>query len=189
MLASVRPTSPLSFPPAGREAQTLNVTPLALHHAPLLHTLYAAAPGYFALLGTRVPSLREVERDVEIALLDPRRRLELLYDDAGELVGSLDCKADYPEPGDLTINLLLIREDRQSQGLGRQAVRDLEARVRPGTSRILASVLGDNPRGARFWERLGYTFARDARPVMTWYAKPIGTLPVQATSALSVASD
>ncbi|GAA5514446.1 hypothetical protein Dcar01_03201 [Deinococcus carri] len=158
----------------------MNVTPLALHHAPLLHTLYAAAPGYFELLGTRVPSPREVERDVEIALLDPRRRLELLFDAAGELVGSLDCKLDYPEAGDLTINLLLIREDRQSQGLGRQAVRDLEARLPPGTGRILASVLGNNPRGARFWERLGYTFARDARPVMTWYAKPVGTLPVQA---------
>ncbi|EYB69374.1 N-acetyltransferase GCN5 [Deinococcus phoenicis] len=168
----------------------MNVTPLALHHAPLLHTLYAAAPGYFELLGTRVPSLSEVERDVEIALLDPRRRLELLFGPAGDLIGSLDCKRDYPEPGDLTINLLLIREDRQSQGLGRQAVRELEARVPPGTTRILASVLGDNPRGARFWERLGYTFALDARPVMTWYAKPVVAPPVQAgRKTLSLASD
>ncbi len=168
----------------------MNVTPLALHHAPLLHTLYAAAPGYFALLGTRVPTLREVERDVEIALLDPRRRLELLLDPAGELVGSLDCKLDYPAPGDLTINLLLIREDRQSRGLGEQAVRDLEARVAPGTGRILASVLGDNPRGARFWERLGYTFALDARPAMTWYAKPLAAPVPQASPAgLSLASD
>ncbi|GAA5533659.1 GNAT family N-acetyltransferase [Deinococcus metallilatus] len=168
----------------------MNVTPLALHHAPLLHTLYAAAPGYFALLGTRVPSLSEVERDVEIALLDPRRRLKLLFDDAGDLIGSLDCKHDYPGPGDLTINLLLIREDRQSQGLGKQAVRDLEAHVPPGTARILASVLGDNPRGARFWERLGYTFALDARPVMTWYAKPLTAPPLPAGgNTLTVASD
>lgn len=151
----------------------MKATPLALQHAPLLHELYASAPGYFSLLGTRVPTPAEVARDVEIALLDPRRRLELLHDEAGECVGSLDYKLDYPEPGDLTINLLLIREGRQSQGLGEAAVRDLEGRVPPGTTRILASVLGDNPRGARFWERLGYTFARDARPVMTWYAKPV----------------
>lgn len=151
----------------------MKVTPLALHHAPLLHTLYAAAPGYFALLGTRVPSFSEVQRDVEIALLDPRRHLDLLHDDAGELFGSLDCKQDYPNPGDLTINLLLIREDRQSQGLGERAVRDLERRVPRGTGRILASVIGDNPRGARFWERLGYSFALDARPALTWYAKPL----------------
>jgi GNAT superfamily N-acetyltransferase len=157
----------------------LKVTPLALHHAPLLHMLYAAAPGYFALLGTRVPSLSEVERDVEIALLDPRRHLELLHDEAGELFGSLDCKQDYPNPGDLTINLLLIREDRQSQGLGERVVRHLERRAPRGTGRILASVLGDNPRGARFWDRLGYSFALDARPALTWYAKPLARPPVQ----------
>ncbi|PNY81003.1 GNAT family N-acetyltransferase [Deinococcus koreensis] len=151
-------------------------TPLALHHAPLLHALYTATPGYFALLGTRVPSLSDVQRDVEIALLDPRRHLELLHDDQGELIGSLDSKVDYPEAGDLTINLLLIREDHQSRGLGKQAVRHLERRVPARTTRVLASVLGDNPRGARFWERLGYAFTLDARPAMTWYAKSVNQL-------------
>ncbi|GGR70868.1 N-acetyltransferase [Deinococcus seoulensis] len=155
----------------------MNVTPLALHHAPLLHRLYTSAPGYFDLISARVPSLSEVQRDVEIALLDPRRSMELVHDDQGELVGSLDCKRDYPEPGDLTINLLLIREDRQSQGLGEQVVRHLETHAPPGTTRILASVLGNNPRGARFWERQGYSFALDARPVMTWYAKPLSGPP------------
>lgn len=168
----------------------MKVTPLALHHAPLLHKLYTAAPGYFALLGTRIPTLREVERDVEIALLDPRRRLELLFDAAGAPVGSLDCKLDYPGAHDLTINLLLIREDRQSRGLGERAVRDLEARVAPATRRVLASVLGDNPRGARFWERLGYTFALDARPAMIWYAKPLAApVPQVSAPALGIASD
>ncbi|ACO45111.1 GNAT family N-acetyltransferase [Deinococcus deserti] len=151
----------------------MNSTPLALHHAPLLHRLYTESPGYFTLLGTRVPTEKEVERDVEIALLDPRRRLELLHDDHGELVGSLDYKLDFPEPGDLTINLLLIRESRQSQRLGEQAIRNLEARLPRGTTRLLASVLGDNPRGARFWERQGFTFTLDARPVMSWYAKTL----------------
>ncbi|MDL2343705.1 GNAT family N-acetyltransferase [Deinococcus sp. MIMF12] len=168
----------------------MKATPLTLQHAPLLHTLYAAAPGYFALLGTRVPTPAEVTRDVEIALLDPRRRLDLLHDGSGECVGSLDYKLDYPDPGDLTINLLLIREGRQSQGLGEQAVRDLEGRLPPGTARILASVLGDNPRGARFWERQGYTFALDARPVMTWYAKTLATpTPQSGRRTLSLAGD
>jgi hypothetical protein len=150
---------------------TLNVTPLALHQAALLHELYTATPGYFALLGTRIPTGKEVERDVETALLDPRRRIELLYDSSQELIGSLDCKIDYPAQADFMINLLLIRENRQSQSLGKQVVSDLEARLPLGTSRILASVLGNNPRGARFWERQGYAFALDARPAMTWYAK------------------
>jgi ribosomal protein S18 acetylase RimI-like enzyme len=168
----------------------LIATPLALHHAPMLHALYAATPGYFALLGSRVPTLADVEREIEIALLDPRRALCLLHDDHGELVGSLDCKNDYPQRGDVTINLLLIREDRQSQRLGEQAVQYLERHVPEGTTRILASVLGDNPRGARFWERLGYTFTLDARPAMTWYAKPVGAQPQRGDSApLGIAGD
>ncbi len=144
---------------------------MALPSAPLLHELYRATPGYFALLGCPVPSLQEVTRDIETALYDPRRRLELLYQEK-ELVGSLDYKLDYPQAGDVTINLLLIREDVQSRGLGRQVVRDLEKRL-PHSQRLLASVLGDNVRAVQFWERLGFAFATDARPVMTWYAKPL----------------
>ena len=162
---------------------------LALHHAPLLHRLYLDTPDYFALLGTQPPSLGEVERDVQTALFDPRRRLELLYQSgasmpAPELLGSLDYKLDFPEPGDVTINLLLIRGDLQSGGLGRQAVGLLEKQLPGGTSRLLASVLGNNPRAVAFWERLGFSFATDARPVMTWYAKPLGSAAAPRPAAL-----
>lgn len=193
--------------------------PMALQHAPLLHQLYLDTPDYFALLGTRPPSTGEVEHDVQTALFDPRRCLELIYldraaptagtDSTGstedgepaEPIGSLDYKLDFPEPGDVTINLLLIRGDLQSGGLGYQVVRQLETRLhgsklnsaRPGrplnndggldpassqqphAPRLLASVLGENPRAVAFWQRLGFSFATDARPVMTWYAKALGT--------------
>lgn len=146
---------------------------MALHHAPILHTIYQATPGYFALLGSRVPSISEVQGEIASALSDPRRRLELLHDERGRLVGLLDYKCDYPQPGDVTINLLMICEQWQNAGRGGQVVRELEARLPSGTRRVLASVLGDNPRGARFWARLGYRFALDARPAMTWYAKTL----------------
>lgn len=153
--------------------RTLSFTPLTLASAPLLHGLYQDTPGYFQLLGGHVPSVGEVERDVETAQHDPRRHLELLLSPQGELIGSVDYKTDYPEPGDLTINLLLIRQGEQGRGWGKLAARQLERRYAPSKRRVLASVLGDNPRGARFWERLGYRFALDARPAMTWYAKEL----------------
>ena len=191
--------------------QSLALHPVALQHAPLLHELYLRTPDYFSLLGTRPPSLGEVERDVQTALFDPRRCLELIYHGAelpGEPVGSLDYKLNFPEADDVTINLLLIRGDLQSSGLGQQVVRMLEARLRatrisappgqgpqtsdtqvkqaqapdleptrlqtvPAPPRLLASVLGENPRAVAFWQRLGFRFATDARPVMTWYAKPL----------------
>ncbi len=200
------------------KVQSLALHPVALQHAPLLHDLYLRTPDYFSLLGTRPPSLGEVERDVQTALFDPRRCLELIYQGAevpGEQVGSLDYKLNFPEPGDVTINLLLIRGDLQSSGLGQQVVRLLEARLQatrtsapadpgpqtsdvqvqqaqgdhtqapdleplnlatgPAPPRLLASVLGENPRAVAFWQRLGFSFATDARPVMTWYAKPLGS--------------
>lgn len=164
---------------------TISFTPVAPHHAPLLHQLYLDTPGYFDLLGGSVPNLGEVQRDLMTVVSDPHRHLELLHDARGELVGSVDYKTDYPEPGDLTINLLLIREDCQSRGLGQSVVEALEQRFAPHTRRILASVLGDNKRGARFWERQGYRFTLDARPVMTWYAKELGPSPTDARTLLS----
>ena len=197
--------------------------PLALQHAPLLHQLYLDTPDYFAVLSTRPPSLGEVEHDVQTALFDPRRRLELIYLDqdrapgqadtqaseAATPIGSLDYKLDFPEPGDVTINLLLIRGDLQSGGLGHRVVRLLETRLhdsrmsgaRPGRvahqtddaghrtppfPRLLASVLGENPRAVAFWRRLGFSFATDARPVMTWYAKPLGAVAPVAAAPVSV---
>lgn len=162
---------------------------MAMQHAPLLHQLYLCTPDYFSLLGTRPPSLGEVEHDVQTALFDPRRCLELIYPEdsrqedgqQADPIGSLDYKLDFPEAGDVTINLLMIRGDLQSSGLGQRAVRQLELRLReqlrghpgPAASRLFASVLGENPRAVAFWERLGFSFATDARPVMTWYAKPL----------------
>lgn len=177
---------------------------LALQHAPLLHQLYLDTPDYFALLGNRPPSLGEVEHDVQTALFDPRRCLELIYLDTdvapdpeqqasvAQPIGSLDYKLDFPERGDVTINLLMIRGDLQSSGLGQQVVRRLESRLHQARARklelvgadgdtedahaprLLASVLGENPRAVAFWQRLGFSFATDARPVMSWYAKPLG---------------
>lgn len=159
--------------------RSLSFTPALPHHAPILHQLYQDTPGYFALLGGEVPTLGEVQRDLLTVAEDPHRQLELIHEPGGELVGSVDYKTEYPDPGDLTINLLLIREACQSQGWGAEAARQLEERHARRNRRILASVLGDNVRGARFWQGLGYRFALDARPAMTWYAKDLG--PSSAT--------
>lgn len=155
-----------------QEDRALRVQPMTLHDAPLLHQLYLGTPTYFQTLGTPIPAGREVQREVQLALLDPRRRLELLFDQA-RLVGCLDYKLHYPARGDITINLLLIAGDVQNQGYGSSAMRHFEGRLPDDSRRLLASVLGSNARAARFWRRHGYSFAIDARPVMEWYAKTV----------------
>nr|WP_246351338.1 GNAT family N-acetyltransferase [Deinobacterium chartae] len=131
-----------------------------------------ATPQYFEILGTHVPSQQEVESEVALAQLDPRRHLELLLD--GELpIGCIDYKTDYPHAGDVTLNLLLISAPFQNRGYGKRAVALLEERLSGAASRLLASVLGENARAVHFWESQGYRFAVDAKPVMSWYAKPL----------------
>jgi RimJ/RimL family protein N-acetyltransferase len=161
--------------------------PLRLEDATSLHRLYSLSPRYFEIISMPVPLENDVQRELETALTDPRRELQFIYPGDGPgLVGStsltlaspvgyLDIKHDYPSSGDSTINLLLIAEPYQSLGYGSRAVRYLEERLRGigGAHRLLAGVYGHNPRAVRFWERLGYHYAVDARPVLEWYAKDL----------------
>lgn len=164
--------------------------------AGLVHALYLATPGYFDVLSIPLPSVREVRTELETAAGDPRRRTELVVAGGeaaiapgvgpGTPVGYLDVTLDYLEPGDATVNLLLVREDLQGRGIGSAAVRALERRLSGRVRRVLASVYGKNPDGKRFWRSLGYAFAIDAAPVLEWYAKKLdGPAPAERAGALS----
>lgn len=157
--------------------------------AELIHELYAAAPGYFEILSIPLPSATEVRTELETAAADGRRRTELvLIDDAPasatpcvdpvsgkRVAGYLDVTLDYLEPGDATVNLLLVRADLQGLGIGKACMRDLETRLQGRVGRLLASIYGRNPGAERFWRSLGYVFAIDAAPVLEWYAKILPT--------------
>lgn len=160
----------------------IEIRPANVEDARIVHQLYQQTPAYFAIISMPVPTLAEVERELDAAAIDPRRCVELILADVkdgipdatgGWVVGYLDYKLDYPESGDAMVNLLLILERLQSRGLGRSCVRDLERRLRGRAKRVLASIYGQNPRAERFWRSLGFQFAIDAKPVLDWYAKPL----------------
>lgn len=145
-----------------------------------VHALYLATPAYFEALSIPMPSVEEVRTDLATAEEDPRRITQLVVRPAGdgapaEDVGYLDVTLDYLGPGDATVNLLLVRADRQRQGVGRRVVADLERRLQGRCQRVLASVFGRNPHARRFWTSQGYHFAIDAAPVLEWYAKRLST--------------
>lgn len=168
-----------------------------LDDAELVHQLYVRSPRYFERLSAPTPTVSEVARELEIALADPCRHVELiLSEDEGlvdtvatpgkqnskfapqpkrYVVGYLDYKLDFPEKGDATVNLLLVGEPWQRNGHGARAMRDLETRLQGSVRRVLASVYGQNLRAKRFWASLGYSFAIDAKPVLDWYAKYLET--------------
>ena len=179
----------LASPPD--DARTAAVTTREAHppDAPLVHRIYLATPAYFEIISIPIPTLAEVSTDLATAADDPRRHAELVLierpPDSGveptildpatgrHVVGYLDYKLDYPEEGDATVNLLLVLPSVQGRGIGGACARDLERRLEGRSRRMLASIYGDNPRARRFWERLGFSFAIDAKPVLDWYAKPL----------------
>ena len=161
--------------------------------AGLVHAVYSRTPKYFDIISIPVPTLSEVERELEAAAGDPRRCTELVLatdegpnkntDESATLldpmsglyvVGYLDYKLDYPDPGDAMVNLLMIAAPFQGHGYGKRCVADLETRLSNRAKRVLASIYGQNPRAIRFWEGLDYHFAIDAKPVLDWYAKELG---------------
>ena len=165
------------------------IRPVTISDAALVHAVYCQTPKYFEIISIPMPTLSEVQRELEVALQDPRRCVELLLDSSlvpheaplhdpesgRHVVGYLDYKIDYPERGDATVNLLLIPESLQSQGHGRKCIQDLEARLTGRVCRVLASIYGQNPRAERFWRSLGYRFAIDAKPILDWYAKELSS--------------
>lgn len=189
--------SPLS---ETRRTTRVLTRPADENDAAIIHDLYQATPGYFEIISIPIPTLEEVRTDLATTLADPRRYAELVLLDDDELAsdsaettgpagaegsaqslldpvtgrlvaGYLDYKLDYPDPGDATVNLLLIVPWLQSRGIGAACERDLERRLEGRAKRLLASIYGNNPRARRFWEGLGYVFAIDAKPILDWYAK------------------
>lgn len=156
-----------------------------LGDAQALHRIYQASPDYFRMLGTDIPTISEVETELGLALMDASRHVELI-EHHDRAAGVLDWKVAYPDSADVTVNLLLLRPDERSAGLGSRVMWDLESRLPSETRRLMASVLGENPAAARFWERLGYEFAVDARPIMTWYAKPLHAARQPETNLISL---
>lgn len=149
----------------------------------LLHRFYLQSERYFEIIAAPLPSIEDVTRELDTALANPRRQLEL-YFFAGEVVAYLDTTLDYPKLGDATVNLLLVAEQKQHLGLGSQIMQRLEKRLDNKSKRILAGVFGHNPDAVRFWERLGYHFAIDARPVLSWYAKELVASPSSQKEAV-----
>ena len=149
--------------------------------APMVGTFYRApAPGEAPFVevgqtieGETVLCIIEVMKLMNSISARRKGRVKRILVEDGEPVGFLDYKLDYPEPGDATVNLLLIPEAIQSRGYGRRSIGLLEAGLQGRARRVLASIYGSNARAKRFWRGLGYRFAIDARPVLEWYAKEL----------------
>lgn len=162
---------------AMKTAARLELIAVDSSSAPEIHQLYQKSPTYFRLIGMEIPTLGDVEREVEALAHDPQRRCCLIaapvHKDANQIVGYLDYKLHYPEPMAATISLLLIDEEHQGRGFGSLALEHLESLLSGDLQRLYAVVYGNNLAAQRFWEARGFRHFKDGGPSLRWYLKEL----------------
>jgi hypothetical protein len=91
----------------------------------------------------------------------------------GWVVAYLDYKLDYPEPGDATVNLLLVHDALRDRGIGRTRGAATSRRRLTGSREARCSPASTAAtRGPALLGGAGvYRFAIDARPVVEWYGE------------------
>ena len=85
------------------------------------------------------------------------RCVTVLERSTGCVIGVAALLVPNPVDGIPWISVLALAADHQNLGLGTEAALGLEGLLaRAGWSEVRLSVLADNPRALRFWQRLGY---------------------------------
>lgn len=172
---------------------TATLRPLSLADAEAVQALLDSSPAYI-----RRTSGHEAQPDDGRALLtalppgvDPAAKtVHGLHDETGALLGIMDVLTGWPEPGAAHIGLLLIREDRAGEGLGRalhDAVTALLA-IDRSLVRLRAGIVATNADVAEpFWRRLGYRPTGEQRPFADGEVRSttaIWTRPLRPTAGL-----
>lgn len=121
--------------------------------------IYQSTPDYFKLTHQPAPSMQMIREDADAHPADAsevQKHYGLLLVN-GEPVGVLDRLNGYPAPDIVYVGLLLIRADRQRQGLGRRTINGLAKQFRrEGYKRLRVAVVADNTAALLFWQQVGF---------------------------------
>ncbi len=160
----------------GFRTRRLEARPVADHDAPELQRVLAAAPAYHELTDGEPARPGAALALLSDALADADRRLFLLWPAAGgAAAGVVDVQLHWPDPGAAHVRLLLLREDLQGRGLGREAALGLEEALRrEGFLALRLSVTGENAAARAFWERVGYGAVEELPAGDTLHEKVLG---------------
>lgn len=78
--------------------------------------------------------------------------------ESDDMIGCIDAIRDWPDQGTCHIGLLLIDEQHQGRGIGRQAMRLLCDRIRQwhGITTLRIGVVASNAPAFQFWRTMGF---------------------------------
>lgn len=117
-----------------------------------------AAIDYFRRTDGSAPAGRIALDRLAEALADEGRRLFVLAPPGQRPCGLLELVLECPEPGEITLALLVFAQEVRGRGLGGELVRDLFAHLRRcGYRTLRLGVAADEDGAARFWSSVGLT--------------------------------
>jgi GNAT superfamily N-acetyltransferase len=147
--------------------------PLSPVDAPELQAVYQASADFFDSRGGAPSDPDQAEADLAAAVAeDGRFLLGITLHES--MIGVIDLRLASPGPFDVSIGLVLLAEPYRRQGLGRWALRILEAwlsRDTP-TEAVIVAVPAQCHAAQAFFQANGYTFTGQSTRVLIGSSRP-----------------
>ena len=121
--------------------------------------IYLKNDYYFSKISDASQNISNIEEDIETIPDGVRKNQKnyrlISFND--EILGVVDYLTDYPEKDTILIGLLIIKNDKQKQGLGTKIFRYLENLFKDKKFlKIRIGVLVDNEIGLSFWKKQNF---------------------------------
>ena len=88
-----------------------------------------------------------------------------IYAGNNSLIGVVDIIANYKEPGEWTLGLLMLAPEHRNNGLGTSVFTELQKWAQEqGAHTIRIGVMEDNTAAVAFWTKLGFTLS-ESKPM------------------------
>ncbi|WP_338943953.1 GNAT family N-acetyltransferase [Fusobacterium pseudoperiodonticum] len=121
--------------------------------------IYLKNDYYFSKISDASQNISNIEEDIETipdGVHKNQKNYKLIsFND--EILGVVDYLTDYPEKDTILIGLLIIKNDKQKQGLGTKIFRYLENSFKnKNFLKIRIGVLVDNQIGLSFWKKQNF---------------------------------
>lgn len=114
-------------------------------------------------VGKRAYTLGEIEESRRQMWREHLRVFAVRIKESGQLIGYGDVLAPHPKGQWAAIGLLVIHNNWQCEGFGREAVLAIDAMLSAESWReVEVVVFHERTRSRRFWENCGYRFERDS---------------------------
>jgi ribosomal protein S18 acetylase RimI-like enzyme len=138
----------------------MELEPVNLSSQNLILSIFEKAPNYFLQVEGCLPTLATVNDAILCAPVKTTQayvKQFLVIRDHGQPVGTVELHINHPATEISYIGLLLVCEDLQSRGVGRECYRAVENYVRQNhAAKIIRLGVSDDNDVSGFWSRLGF---------------------------------